>query len=674
MRVGIEVGGTFTDLLSLDDAGRVLVRKVPSVRSHPDQGAYAALEAAGISLPDVRELVHGSTVATNAVLERSGARVGFVTTRGFRDILFLQRHNRSRVYDLAYEKPLPIVTRKSCHEVSERVLADGTVETPLDEEEVKSRLIPKLAKGNFGAIAICLLNAYRNPTHEAALAELIRRHLPEVMVLCSSEIVREYREYERASTTVIAAHVQPVLSSYLGRFERYLRDRKFSGELTLMQSNGGRTSCAGMRSNPATGLYSGPAAGVMGAIRMAKMAGFQNLVTFDMGGTSTDVCLVENGEPELTGQTEIDGLPLRIPLVDIVSIGAGCGSIVWADEGGMLRVGPISAGSDPGPACYGFGGNAPTITDAHIIRGTLRPEAFLGGTMKIDARASPKVFAGLGRRFRMSLPEIAEAAVRLAEANIVRAIQLVSTERGRDPRDYVLVAYGGAGPLHAARVAEDLAIRTVLIPSNAGVLSAYGLITADYKYFTTETHRVLVDARAPSAVRSIFRKMKNSALRELKLLGTGTDRACAGLTLEMRFVGQAFEIPVHLDAGQVKKLTMDRLLAAFSKAHHRVFFHDMAHRKAAEIVSFRLGLTQTSGHRAILRKAKAPRGGKSTNHSIFVGRGKVRVHLLNRGELRRGKAVKGPAIVEDVTSTIFVPAGWSARVAAGANLVLTRRS
>jgi N-methylhydantoinase A len=321
-----------------------------------------------------------------------------------------------------------------------------------------------LAAGDYGAIAICLLHAWRNPAHEERLAHLIQRHLQGAVIACSSQISPEFREYERASTTVIAAHVQPVIADYLGRFERFLTDRGFAGSFSVMQSNGGRLPAAGMRTNPVTALFSGPAAGAMGAARQAALSGYKNLVTFDMGGTSTDVCLVENGEPEMTGATEIDGLPVRTPLLDIVSIGAGCGSIVWLDDGGMLRVGPMSAGADPGPACYGRGGERPTITDAHVVRGTIRAEAFLGGSMRIDRSAAHRAFERLASGLGMGIAEAAGAAIGLATGNIVRAIQLVSTERGRDPRDYALVAFGGAGPLHAARIAEDLGIGTILVP------------------------------------------------------------------------------------------------------------------------------------------------------------------------------------------------------------------
>jgi N-methylhydantoinase A len=446
MRVGIEIGGTFTDLLSFSESGEVGVVKVPSVKSRPDAGAITAIETARIPLAQVTDLAHGSTVATNAVLERSGARVAFITTTGFRDLLHLQRQDRRQIYDLAYKKPTPIVDRSSCFEISERILSDGTVLLPLDEAAIDRDIIPRSREGGFGAIAICLLNSYRNPGHEITLARAIARRMQDVVIACSSDVAPEFREYERASTTAIAAHVQPTIDAYLGRFECYLADGAFSGSFSVMQSNGGRLPSQGMRKHPINALFSGPAAGVMGAVRHAGLSGFRDLVTFDMGGTSTDVCLVENGEPELTSSTEIDGLPIRTPLLDIVSVGAGCGSIAWVDDGGMLRVGPQGAGADPGPACYARGGQFATLTDAHVIRGTIRPQAFLNGEMRIDDGLARQAFSPLAERFGMSAAAAAESAINLANASIVRAIQIVSTERGRDPRDYVLVAFGGAGP------------------------------------------------------------------------------------------------------------------------------------------------------------------------------------------------------------------------------------
>ena len=672
MRVGIEVGGTFTDLLSLDEAGQVQFVKVPSVPRRPDEGAYAALAGAGIDAADIHELVHGSTVATNAVLERRGARVAFVTTRGFRDILAIQRHDRHLVFELAYEKPPPIVAPRDCFEVTERILADGSVETALDLAEADRSLIPALAAGGYEAVAICLLNAYANPAHERALAELVGRRLQHVVLTCSSDTAPEFREYERASTTVIAAHVQPVISEYLERFEHHLASRGFSGSFSLMQSNGGRLPSTGMRRNPVTALFSGPAAGVMGAVRQSVQSGFTSLITFDMGGTSTDVCLIQDGEPELTGQSSIDGLPVRTPLFDIVSVGAGCGSIVWRDEGGMLRVGPQSAGADPGPACYGRGGNLPTITDAHIIQGTIRADAFLGGAMSIDEQASHRVFEDIAAHFGLPLPEMADSAIRVADANIVRAIQLVSTERGRDPRDYVLVAFGGAGPLHAARVAEDLDIGTILVPPYAGVLSAYGLLASDYRLFETRTRRILVDEEAPGVIRDTVAEMSGRIEERLRDMGLGNGDRRMHLTLEMRFVGQAFEVPVDIDPGNLDELTARGLLDAFIDAHHRMYLYGAANRTAAEIVSFRLGAVSPVERVPGLRESRDDIRVRPRRHRIFDGRDSVECTLVRRASLTVGQGLEGPGIIDDVTSTIFVPAGWRSEVDQHENLIMRR--
>ena len=452
--------------------------------------------------------------------------------------------------------------------------------------------------------------------------------------------------------------MQPVISEYLERFERHLASRGFSGSFSLMQSNGGRLPSTGMRRNPVTALFSGPAAGVMGAVRQSVQSGFTSLITFDMGGTSTDVCLIQDGEPELTGQSAIDGLPVRTPLFDIVSVGAGCGSIVWRDEGGMLRVGPQSAGADPGPACYGRGGDLPTITDAHIIQGTIRPDAFLGGAMSIDEQASHRVFEDIAGHFGLPLPEMADSAIRVADANIVRAIQLVSTERGRDPRDYVLVAFGGAGPLHAARVAEDLDIGTILVPPYAGVLSAYGLLASDYRLFETRTRRILVDEEAPAVIRDTVAEMRGRIEEQLRDMGLGNGDRRMHLTLEMRFVGQAFEVPVDIDPGNLDELTARALLDAFIDAHHRMYLYGAANRTAAEIVSFRLGAVSPVERVPRLRESRGDIHAPPRRHRIFDGRESVDCTLVQRASLAAGQGLEGPGIIDDVSSTIFVPAGW----------------
>ena len=669
MRVGVEVGGTFTDLVAIE-GGTIRIAKVPSTPARPDEGALAAIRAAEIALSRVDDLVHGSTVATNAILERKGAAVAFLTTRGFRDVLLLQRHNRRQIYDLAYAKPVPVVARRDSFEVDERIGPDGGMLKPLDVSAAIADLETPIRAGGYQAIAICLLNAYANPAHEIALAAALHEAFPDITVTCSSDVTREFREYERASTTTLAAYVQPVIDRYLSRFESDLSAGGFTGRFSVMQSNGGRLPAVGMAKNAITSLFSGPAAGVMGAVRQAGLSDFQNLITLDMGGTSTDVCLIADGKPDIAGETEVDGLPIRTPVLDIATVGAGGGSIVWRDDGGMLRVGPRSAGAEPGPACYGRGGTAPTITDAHLIRGTMRAEAFLGGRMSIDAGAARAAFAELARTFEMDLATIADSAVRVADANIVRAIQLVSTERGRDPRDYALVPFGGAGPLHAARIAEELRIDTICVPPNAGVLSAYGLLAADFVQYETRTRRVPVEDGVAAVMRETFAEMQATASAAFTGLGIGAPSGFT-YTLDMRYVGQAFEVPVEIEPDAIAALTTEHLQRLFHDAHTRVFEFGGAGMQRAEIVSFRLGASVPP--EVLPALAEDEGADERTGETIVFDGGAERpCKLFSRRALATAGAAAGPALIEDATSTIYIPQGWRGRVDASDNLIITK--
>ena len=481
--------------------------------------------------------------------------------------------------------------RKDCFEVTERLRADGSVETPLDEAKVRGELIPALKAGGYRAVAICLLNAYANPAHEKRLAALIAEALPGVLVTCSHQVAREFREFERASTTLLSAYVQPVIDGYLHRFESKLADAGFKGRFTVMQSNGGRLPAEAMRESAITALYSGPAAGVVGATRQAARSGFKDLITFDMGGTSTDVCLVQDGRPSLASESEIDGLPIRTPVLDIVSVGAGGGSIAWVDDGGMLRVGPQSAGADPGPACYGKGGTEPATTDAHIVIGTIRPGAFLGGRMTSRRRGrAARLRAARRHASALGIEQAAAAALQLADANIVRAIQLVSTERGRDPRDYALVPFGGAGPLHAARIAEELGISTIVVPPNAGVISAYGLVASDYTKFDAVTRKMKLDDAAAQEAGSIFGEMRRTAGRAVRR------HEAAGRADLHPHARHALRRPGlrgrRRDPRRPLALARRADLAElFADAHHRIFMHGATLDRPVEIVTLRVGAT-----------------------------------------------------------------------------------
>jgi N-methylhydantoinase A len=563
-----------------------------------------------------------------------------------------------------------VVARAACYEVVERVLADGSIELPLDRSSVENTLVPQLEAGGYDAVAVCLLNAYVNPVHEEMLVELLSENLPGLHVSLSSRVSREFREYERASTTSLSAYVQPVVDRYISRFVSRLNEGGFRGRFSVMQSNGGRLPAEAMQFNAVNTLLSGPAAGVMGATRQAGLAGYTNLITFDMGGTSTDVCLVTDGKAQLTQEYSIDGLPIRVPLIDIHTIGAGGGSTIWIDDGGMLRVGPQSAGADPGPACYGWGGQVPTLTDAHVIRNTVRPEAFLGGRMEIFSDRSKAVFRPIADRLEMSLENAADSAIQLANANVVRAIQLISTERGFDPRDYVLVPFGGAGPLHAASVASDLGIKQVVVPPSAGVISAYGLIASDFTQFTSLTRRVTVDDSAPDVVRQTYASMVEEASTRFKALNLQGEPS-VDFIADMRFVGQAFEVPVRFDVAMLAQLTADDIRARFNEEHHKVYFFGGASSKPVELVSFRLGMTLALKDVPILSESDATIDYDS-EIEVYTDRAWHRGRLTSRASLVVGDPVAGPALLEDPTSTLFLPTGWQAVRDSHDNTIMTR--
>ena len=672
MRVGIEVGGTFTDLV-MSDGKNIKTAKVPSTPASPDEGAMLAIKAAGLKLDEISELIHGSTVATNAVLERKGGRVCFFVTQGTKDLLLIQRHDRRAIYDLQYQKPSPVVPRHHTYEINERIAADGKIVTDLDSEVTSNLVKDILEQENFDSVAICFLHSYLNPIHERALSDIISALYPEMPITCSCDVAREFREYERASTTTLAAYVQPVVAGYINRFSEELARRGFQGKFSIMQSNGGRMPAAAITKNAITALFSGPAAGVVGAIRGKGSTPYTDIITLDMGGTSTDVALVSNDQAELTPMTMIDGLPVKTPVVDIVTVGAGGGSIAWVDDGGLLRVGPQSAGATPGPACYGRGGKLPTVTDAHLVRGTLQADSFLGGKMSVDLAAASHVIGEIAKKFNVELAEMADNIIRVAEANIVRAIQQVSTERGSDPREFALVPYGGAGPLHAARVAEDLNIDTVVVPPNAGVLSASGLLLSDYVHYRSQTKRLLLNEKNLNSIKSNISSLTTEAKEYLMKLGIQTNKKIE-TSLEMRYVGQAFEVPVKLTETDVRNISLTLLQKRFTEAHHKIFEFSKPEGDPVEIISIRVGAGEKTPEFAV----------QHDNEDIDIDPNISKVDIVERGILSEtttlsrtdltGRTVSGPVLVRDENSTVYVPFGWQVRLDDFYNIVLERGS
>ncbi|WP_226575231.1 hydantoinase/oxoprolinase family protein [Acuticoccus sediminis] len=666
--MGIEVGGTFTDLVASGPDGLIFAR-VPTTPEEPEQGVIAALRCAGIEPGAITEFSHGSTVATDAVLERRGARLALLITEGFRDILLLGRQGREVIFEPAHRKAEPLVARGDTLEVPERILADGSVSTRLATELFAPRLTAFLEAGGFDGVAICLLNAFVNPSHEHDLAAFIKARWPSLRVTTSCDVAREFREHERASTTTLAAYVQPVLETYLGEIETHLRTAGFTGPFSMMQSHGGRAPVETVRRNGASALFSGPAAGVTGAVRLAGLSGHRDIITLDIGGTSADVCLVENGRPEIASHSTIASLPVQLPMVDVTTIGAGGGAIIFVDETGMLRVGPHSAGANPGPACYGRGGTRPTVTDAHVVCGRIAADARLASGPPLDVAAARAAFAELADTLALSVEEVAEGAVNIAVANIVTAIDFISTRRGRDPHDYVLVPYGGAGPLHAVAVADSLSIETVLVPPRAGAISAYGLLTADHSLFASRTRRISVEEGASEIVHEIIDELKTELNADADRMALGPIRRC-DVTLDMRYVGQAFEIAVRLSEELAAGSTPALLRAAFENAYGAAYrLGGIPAIKVVEVVTTRVALHITEGMAPTLACTGPHVASAGEVVTVFGGGRHHEARRLPRRAVGPD-GLAGPLVLDDQTTTVFVPGGWAASMDPVGNLIL----
>ncbi len=672
--MAVEVGGTFTDLIWLDAAGRIRTHKVPSSPGDPAVGVIAGLEEAlGDDLRQLATVFHGSTVATNAVLERKGCRAGFLTTRGFRDLLVIQRQLRGDIYAIVSKKPAPIVPLARTAEVTERVTVDGEIPIPLDESDLLAAVEALLGEHDLEALAVCFLHSYRNPIHELRAREVIRERAPDLPVVLSSEVLPTIREYERASTTAIAAALAPLVGRYLEHLEGYLGERGIAAPIFVMQSSGGVLPSAGVRARPVELLQSGPAAGVVAAIRLAERLGDPDLITLDMGGTSTDVCLVRDGVAEVNAEREVGGLPVGIPSIDIANVGAGGGSVAGQDDGGMLRVGPRSAGARPGPACYGHGGTDPTITDAVVRLGWLRPHRFLGGRMPLFPERADEVLEPLAAALGQSVGDAAQAIVDVGVAHIDGAVRLVSVQRGHDPRTYALYAYGGMGPLVGALSAEEIGIRRVVVPPHPGLFSALGLLLADLERTYRQTRLARLTNEAIPDALAVFASLRADAETEFAGYGYDPLRIEVACQLEMRYRGQGFELLVPVELDLVAREGVPYLARAFQAVHH-ARYGTRHPTGAVEIVTYRL-VARIPTDRGILdHLSPGDHGGRpEVEQTSVTFRGVSQAcSFLWREHLPAGFTTHGLAIVEEPTATTLVPPGWSLTVAANGTLVLGR--
>lgn len=659
-RIGIDVGGTFTDFTIIDETlGEVKFHKVPSTPHDPseaiERGISDLLANHRIAAADISHVGHGTTVATNLIIERKGSAVGLITTRGFRDILEIGRQTRPHLFDYSVGKPPVLVPRRHRIEVDERIDAQGQVRVALDEQAVRAAA-QTLRDAGIEAVTICFLHAYGNPAHEQRARDIVREVMPQAYISVSSEVLPEFREYERLSTTVLNASVGPRMARYLDRFLERVKGLGIGQDPFTIHSNGGLMSAGSVRQFPVRTCLSGPAAGVVGAAAVGRAIGYPDLVTFDVGGTSTDVSLIAGGRPLFTSNRQVAGYPVKTPMVDIHVIGAGGGSIAWMDDAGSLKVGPHSAGAVPGPVGYARGGTEPTITDAEISLHRLNPAVLLKGRMPVDAEGARRVIRErVGAPLGLALEDAAEGIIRIANANMSRAIRAVSTERGYDLAHFALYAYGGAGPLHAVEVAEECGIPTVIVPQEPGTMCARGILLTDISFDFVRSLITPVDATSWPAVGQAFAELRGDALAWLASEHVEEDRRRCLCAIDARYDGQNFEVQVAMDEGE--GLSLETFVQRFHAAHEREYGYQVAGR-AIQIINCRL---QAVGQ--VLKAPLAPartdttlEDARSGSREVYHGKahGWQATAVYDRDLLSAGTRIAGPAVIEEMSSTTVI--------------------
>jgi N-methylhydantoinase A len=682
-RVGFDVGGTFTDFVLHASTGELHTAKRLTTYPDPSEACLAGLDdlvrRAGVSWGELAQAVHGTTLGSNLVIERKARGIGLLTTRGFRDVLVIGREKRYQVYDLQIEKPAPLIPRRMIGEVTERVLADGSIRDPLDEDDARRAIRALVARG-VTSLAVCFLHAYLNPVHERRLAELVAEEAPGVAVTLSHEVSPTFREYERTSTTVVNAYVMSAVTAYLQSLQGALRERGYRGRLFVMQSSGGVATADAMERYPVRMIESGPAAGALMAAVYGELTGQKDLIAFDMGGTTAKLCLIENGRPSTTTAFELhrvnnapgSGLPMNIQAIDLVEIGAGGGSIATARLG-VIAVGPESASSTPGPVCYGRGGTEPTVTDANLVLGYLNPQRFAGGAMTLDAAGAARALdRALARPIGLTVEEAAWGVHAIVNTNMELATRVVSIERGRDPRDLTFVAFGGSGPVHGCRIAQALGIPRVILPAAAGVTAAIGLLAAEVRFDVARTYVRRLEALDAAAVTAMYEEMAAQATEVVRQSAV-TAQIMLVRAADARYVGQGYELTVPVPAGRLDAAALASVRARFDEIYAARYGY-AAPDEPIEIVTWKLsavgGAPRVSLAKAPVTSDRDPRTGARAAYFPECG-GFVETPVYDRYALTPGTAITGPAIVEERESTTVLPPGAAAVVDAHANLIVT---
>lgn len=666
--IGVDVGGTFTDFSLYDKKkNKIFHFKHSSTPEDPSKaivsGILHVLELYGIPPEQVSYLAHGTTVATNALIEKKGARVGLITTKGFKDLMEIGWQKRPSLYDLLKEKPKSLIPPGLKCEVEERILYDGTIETGLNESDVRN-VVRYLKSKDVQAIAVCTLFSFINPVHEERIKEIIEEEYPEVYVTLSSELVPEFREYSRMSTAVINAYLGPVMEKYIHRFEKSIADAGINVSPYVTQSNGSVISIAETIDSPIKTAVSGPSAGVIGASFIAQQSNINKIITFDMGGTSIDVSLIENGKTQISNERLIEGYPARIPMIDIVTVGAGGGSIGRIDEGGALKVGPQSAGATPGPACYMRGGTMPTVTDANVVLGKLNPERILGGRMEIDKKlAEQAIQEHICAQSTLSLPEAAAGIISVVNSNMIRAIRVVSVERGYDPREFTLMAFGGAGPLHACEVAQKMGIHQVLVPPSPGTLCSLGLLMADTKCDLSRSNVMTAEEENIPAVQQIFEQMIQEGNAMLDKENIDPKDRSFYCTIECRYEKQNFEIPIEVSPHMTVE-AMNEMIRKFHEQHNKLYGYYNENMRL-QMVNYRVsavGLIEKPDlNKQPINAGATPPKPIEVRQVLFEGQADyVSTNIYQRSEIEPGCTIQGPAIIEEMDSTTIIPPDWMA--------------
>jgi N-methylhydantoinase A len=689
LRVGVDIGGTFTDIVVLGSDGSIHTKKVSSsvddyARAIVD-GLAELFAETGLAGGAIDEIRHGTTVASNAILERKGARVGLITTKGFRDVLEIRTLRMPRLYDLTWTKPVPLVERYLRKVVDERIDYRGHVERALDPADVE-RVVDTLLAEGVEAIAVCLINSFTNPAHELMVKEIVQRKAPHIPLSVSFEVLPEIKEYERTSTTTINAYVMPIVATYLRALRAGLDAAGIPARLLLMQSNGGLTTDAAAAARPMNIVESGPAGGVVGAQAVARSKQLAKIITFDMGGTTAKASMVENGEVTRAQEYAVGagimigsrlltgaGYTLKVPAIDLAEVGAGGGSHVWIDAGGALQIGPESAGASPGPVCYDQGGVVPTVTDANVLLGYINPQHLVGGALKLNAEKARKAFAAtIAAPLKMTVEDAAYGAHQIAASNMIRAIRAVSSERGRDPREFALFAFGGNGPLFAAGMAAQLDIKRIVVPPCAGLFSSFGLLYAEVEYHFSRTFRRILREADPAEIGEAWDALARQAAAQLATDGFTGAAAQIKRSAALHYKGQTYELVVPVIDGAIDAAMMAYLEEAFGAEHERTYGHRAGRDEPVELVSMQVigaGLRAGGGvpERVVVSR---PEPVPPPPRPVYFGkeRGWIETPVMRRSDLKA--ACKGPLIVEEYDSTCVIPPDAHAELDAGGNIIV----